>query len=83
VHELFDGQHAYVLFAQEREPGTLPPDQMPLPDGWSRATRTLDAPFALEAVPEVMVFIDLAHQHLWQRVVPPACSTTAAGCSGH
>jgi hypothetical protein len=69
--ELSDGEHTYVLFAQEREPGTPSPTDMALPDGWSRTTRTLGAPFTLEPVPHVLVFLHLTSQHLWQRVIPP------------
>lgn len=71
VHELSDGADTYVLFAQVREPGVATPEAMALPAGFSHATRVLDQPFVLEAVPRVVVFMQLTDQHLWQRIRPP------------
>lgn len=66
-----DGQ-TYVLFARVKDPGAAPPESITLPAGWTHGARTLDSPFVLAERPRVVVFMHLTHQHLWQRVVPPA-----------
>lgn len=71
IYELQGDGHTYVLFDQVREAGVTPPDAIALPAGWTHQTRVLDAPFVLQEVPRVVVFMNLTDQHLWQRVDPP------------
>lgn len=71
LEEISDGEHTYVLFAEVDAADATPPDRIELPPGWSHQRRELDAPFVLDPVPRVMVFLALEAQHLWQRVQPP------------
>lgn len=66
--ELFDGEDAYLLFAVAEDRGAPPPEEQPLPDGWSRRERTFDEPFVLPERERVTVFLQLAAPHLWQRL---------------